>query len=739
MKLPCWTNVALIFNREVRDQFRDRRTLFMIAILPLLLYPLMGVSFLQLAQFLKSNPSHILLVCEENLPANPPLITDGIVKGVEPSEAALLVVDVRQCDLPSMDTAADQATAIIDQGDYDMVVCIPNGFNDFVTSHPFERSADVSVEPLIFYNAAKDKSRIAFDRMSVALSRWHHRLAEEAFEKHNVVRQSTATPFTLAAQDVAQPNGRQIAVWSKILPFVALVWALTGAFYPAVDLCAGEKERGTLETLLCSPAARSEIVIGKLLTIMLFSFATSALNLCCMTVTAGFASSQFHSSATGSSPFELLGAPPLMSLGWLFLALIPIVALFSALSLALATMARSTKEGQYYLMPLLLISMPLMMLAMFPSAELDLGSSIIPITGIMLLLRQFMEGQFADAFLYVVPVTVVTGGCCLMAIRWAIDQFNNETVLFRSSERFSIWLYAKHVFRDRGPIPSVAEGILCGILILLIRFFASLSMSAPSNWNQLALMTAATLIAFVATPAILMAVMLTSDPKKTLMLTRPVVWASVPAAALLAVCLHPIAIALTVLVRTMYPIDAAAFAPFEAIIQSAPNFLSIVLLMAVLPAICEEIAFRGFILSGMRQTGRPWRAIILTSVLFGIAHGVVQQSMLAMIFGLVLGYIAIRSESILPCIVFHALHNTLSLCFNQYAPSLLQKSHSFDKLIQTLPDGTHYYSPPVVLGAFILCAGLLRWFQACGGSEVWPAESTLVDLDHSQHRPAVVS
>ena len=69
------------------------------------------------------------------------------------------------------------------------------------------------------------------------------------------------------------------------MPFLLLIWALTGAFYPAVDFCAGEKERGTLETLLTSPAERIEIVWGKLLTVMLFSMVTSVLNLLSMGIT----------------------------------------------------------------------------------------------------------------------------------------------------------------------------------------------------------------------------------------------------------------------------------------------------------------------------------------------------------------------------------------------------------------------------------------------------------------------
>ena len=72
------------------------------------------------------------------------------------------------------------------------------------------------------------------------------------------------------------------------------IWALTGAFYPAIDLCAGEKERGTLETLLVSPAERREIVWGKLLTIMSFSIVTALLNLTSMGLTAKFILAQFR-------------------------------------------------------------------------------------------------------------------------------------------------------------------------------------------------------------------------------------------------------------------------------------------------------------------------------------------------------------------------------------------------------------------------------------------------------------
>ena len=725
-----WSNVKLILNREIRDQLRDRRTLFMIAVLPLLLYPLMGMSFMQLAQFLKKNPSRVLIVSEAPLPTNPPMLVDGRMHGISPTDADLLLIEYQEHALPFPEQAAGKAANIIDQGTFDLVVCFPAVFveeslDDHLIKHQsrllnaklsdptdvdfFKRLASEAqvAEPQIYYNAAKDRSRIAYERMSIALTRWQqHRLT---MAQPNIRPASNQPSIGLATLDVANPTGRRAAMWSKILPFVALVWALTGAFYPAVDLCAGEKERGTLETLLSSPAERSEIVCGKLITIMIFSFTTSALNLICMTLTATFAVRQFAGMTEGS--FQAFGAPPASALIWLFAALLPIVALFSALALALATMARSTKEGQYYLMPLLLISMPLMMLAMFPSAELDLGTAIIPVTGVMLLLRYLIEGEFRQASLYFLPVMGVTAGCCYVAIRWAIDQFNDEEVLFQDTERFSLRLWLRQLVRDRSELPGFAEGIMCGLAILLIRFFAGMSLPTPTDWDSFAAITCLSLVGFVAAPAILMALSLTTNPKKTLRMHFPSSAWSIPAAILLAIFLHPIAVALIVVVKTMYPIDTTALAPFESILGAAP-LGSMILMMALIPAICEELAFRGFILSGLRSVGRQRQAIIISSLFFGFAHGVVQQSVVATLFGLILGYIALQSNSLWPCIAFHATHNSLGICFSRYVPGLIERHPQLDLIIHNLKDGSasYHYGPPIVLGAMVASAAILKWF-----------------------------
>jgi sodium transport system permease protein len=168
-------------------------------------------------------------------------------------------------------------------------------------------------------------------------------------------------------------------------------------------------------------------------------------------------------------------------------------------------------------------------------------------------------------------------------------------------------------------------------------------------------------VALIATPACLMAIMLTRRPLAALALRAPTFLSTVPAAALLAVLLHPAIVWLSIAIRALYPLGddvLAQLKPLDTMLQNAPLWQA-VLLIGLTPAICEELAFRGFILSGLRHIGHRWIAIAMTAALFGIAHGLLQQSLSAFAVGLVIGYVAVKTNSIWPAMVFHMVHNSL--------------------------------------------------------------------------------
>lgn len=677
------TNVKLIFAKEVRDQLRDRRTLFMIAVLPIFLYPLLGMSLLQVAQFVQKQTTKVLVVGADDRVAKtahgaPSLFAkDRFADDSDTAKLLDLYFRPNSAGKQLSPNARAETVALVESGVYDAALYFPPDFSARLAAfrqgvrHRAEnrttgqatkqRVAAPNVpSPEIIYNAASDKSQVAFGRLSEVLGRWTDRIGTDNLRTSGVSA-ATMRPFLVGASDVATVKKRDGAMWSKMLPVLLLIWALTGAFYPAIDLCAGEKERGTLETLLSSPAGRTDIVLGKLLTIMLFSVATAVLNLASMGITAQLVLTRM----TG------FGLPPASAILALCIALIPIAALFSALCLALAAFAKSTKEGQYYLMPLLLLAMPLVILPMAPGVELNVGNSLIPVTGIVLLLRSVLEGNYWEAFQYSPIVAAVTGAACLMSIRWAVEQFNSEAVLFRESERLDLVLWVRRLLRDRGPTPTASAAICCAVVILLVQFFMSMSLSMPASIDGLARMFLIPQLLVITPPVLLMTFLFTRSPRETLLLKRPP-WLAIPAAALLALALHPTANLLQTLVQRLYPVSAEVMPRMMEIqnLLRGANFWLLFGLIAVVPAICEELAFRGFILSGFRHLGQNRRAIIYSALLFGITHGILQQSLIASLVGMILGYLAVQSGSIVPCMVFHLCHNALAIVNSRITPGM---------------------------------------------------------------------
>ncbi len=360
----------------------------------------------------------------------------------------------------------------------------------------------------------------------------------------------------------------------------------------------------------------------------------------------------------------------------------------------------------------MMFSMPLMMVPMLPAARLDLGTALIPVSGLMLLLRGLIEGQYSQCLQYFGPVCAVTILCCWLSIRWVVSQFNSETVLFRASERFNLRSWFHSVMEDRHALPTIGNAILCGIIILVTKFFIGLVASAPITFFDFAKQTIIILIATVGIPAVLMALILTRDPRRSLRLNA----CSLPAAAaaiLAAIMLNPLFTWLAALVMQLYPPAGNMLAMeqvISTILNDAPGLWAILLILAVAPAVIEETAFRGFILSGLESFRNKWQAIILTSLLFGIAHTIIQQSIITFFVGVVLGIIAVQTRSIIPCICFHAVHNSLAVLLSQANPRVIENSPLLRQILFA-EDGQHFQYgvvPGILMG--VVGVALLVWF-----------------------------
>ncbi len=776
-----WRNVGLIFRREVIDQLRDRRTLFMIAVLPLLLYPALGIGMMQLTVLFSEQPRTVFITGADQLPQTPPLLEarrfvghwfrqpqdadklrvfsdlqagsreetkDGQATAVALQEEQLQLaatelrkrlqaLEVARHALIQAEVAGaaelmaqrsldvQQRTAELSErfnnGRIQVLIDIPDGFaanleklKERVRNRESIESSLEFPRPHVLQNSADEKSLIAANRVKGVLDNWEREILRQTLEEVGLPG-DLPEPVQAVTVDLAEQSQLAANVWSKLFPALLVIMSLTGAFYPAIDLGAGEKERGTMETLLICPATRTEIVLGKFLTVMLFSAATAILNLCSLGFTG-----KYMVSLAGSGPMSKivdLSLPPLTSLFWVVVMLAPLAALFSALCLAFATFARSSKEGQYYLTPLLMVTLGLTVFCLSPAVEIQPFYSVMPVMGPALLLKGLLQPATSNEMIpYILPVLCTSLGYSILALWWAIDQFGGEDVLFREAERFDLRLWLRHMLRDKEPTPSFGEACFCFIFIMMLQFSAMKFFQAPLQTATAAdrglLMLQLLIIqqlVIVATPPLFMGVILTSSVQQTFRLRWPG-WAALPAAALLATVLHPISLEFQASISWFFPpLPPHVGEVLKTISSDNISWWLPFLAFAIAPAICEEIAFRGFLLSGFLRGGRERLAIVLSALTFGIIHMIPQQVLNASLLGLVIGLIAVRTRSLFPGILFHLTYNGLELLRSRYGQGW-QPTGPWEWLITRDAEGSLRYQPLTLTLCGIAALTLLTIF-----------------------------
>jgi sodium transport system permease protein len=266
--------------------------------------------------------------------------------------------------------------------------------------------------------------------------------------------------------------------------------------------------------------------------------------------------------------------------------------------------------------------------------------------------------------------------------------------------------------RERRSLPSLGSAILCGVVILVAKFFIGFAVTAPQNFGQFALQTVIILVATIFIPSVMMALFLTRNPRKSLRLNGCKITMAA-AAILAAIFLNPMFTWLTGFIMHIYPPSGDMLMLQEAvsrILGSAPGLWAIILVFALAPAIFEEIAFRGFILSGFQSIKGKWKPILLTSLMFGLAHGVIQQTMITFVIGLVLGLIAVQTKSILPCILFHLTHNSLAVLLSQANRTVVEQSPVLRQYLYSTDGQNYQYATFPAILMSVVGVMLIIWF-----------------------------
>jgi sodium transport system permease protein len=417
-----WSNIATVYAKELKDSLRDRRTLMSMIIIPTFVMPalIFGVGKIASSVFSKAR-SEIPTVMVLDGETSP-----GVVAALRDSKKVNIV--------PS---AADWKQQISDKKIRATVQLPVN----------FERDlAAGSAAPVVIYNYDGElKSGFAASE----LEKFFRTLREKAVADQLTRRGLPATliqPYETKRENVAPPEKVGGNLLGGIVPYLIIILCFTGAMYPAMDLTAGEKERGTMETLLCSPVARVDIVLGKFLMVLTSSLAAMVLALTSMGVSFAVGGAIFSGGikVTAASKVTVAGASaavaapssnaiPTIDPAGIFgvLAMVlPVAVLFSAVIFTVALFAKSYKEAQSYVAPLIFIVIMPAVVGMLPGIDLNARLALVPILNLSLVCREMLSGIWHWNY-----IALIFGSTCVyagVALALAVKMFNREDVIFRA-------------------------------------------------------------------------------------------------------------------------------------------------------------------------------------------------------------------------------------------------------------------------------------------------------------------
>lgn len=391
-----------VFAKEMREMLRDRRSLLVAFIVPLLIMPVIFIVVSVAASSRQRSER------EETLPVG--LINTVAIPGLPEAIGAKGNLAPR-----SFAVREDAEQAIKDQK-VRAALIVPAE-----ATGAFGENRVAKVE--IVYDGASDKSRTASDRLQQVLHEVEKAEQLRRLEARGLDR-SLLEPFQIDTTNIATPRNTGGFVLGTILPYVVVLWSVFGGMTAAFDLCAGEKERGTMETLLVSAASRRQIIAGKIAAVWTLSVTSAAFSLIGMVFSL-------------SGPFRVLahleGAPLEVSYsaaGAALLAVVPLALMMSSLLLLISTFARSQKEAQTYVMPASMLALVAAMLSMILGQENPLALALVPVLNTALAMKQVLAGIFNLPFLGLSLASSIA--YALLTLKLAVSMFERESVLFRA-------------------------------------------------------------------------------------------------------------------------------------------------------------------------------------------------------------------------------------------------------------------------------------------------------------------
>ncbi|HEC92116.1 MAG TPA: ABC transporter permease [Candidatus Atribacteria bacterium] len=395
-----WKNIRLILVKELVGTIRDRRTVMAMVIIPLIFYPLLftGIGYFNKLGNTKSEEaiSHIIIYGGEFAPQ--------LVKCLHDNEK-IEILNIK-----------DDPSFKLKKGDVQAVLEIPSDFK-------YKIDQGAAVKLILKYDATEAKSRIAQKRVNQIMEKYKSEIILQRLSQLGL-KEEFITPIILEEENIATAEKTASSFLAVLLPYLIIILIFAGAMHTAVDITAGEKERGTIATLLVSQISRLEIVLGKCFVVMLISFTSMVLGL--LGLTLAFLSGASIAGGIEGAKFGI----SINTIFLIFLVLLPLVGLASAVLVMVGIFARNIREASSYITPIYMLTIFLGIISISQGIELTDKMFLVPILNSSFVFKELLMGKIYWEHIITTfsANTIIAGFALLKATRL----FSKEEVLFRS-------------------------------------------------------------------------------------------------------------------------------------------------------------------------------------------------------------------------------------------------------------------------------------------------------------------
>jgi sodium transport system permease protein len=399
-------SIPIIYLKELKEVLRDRKTLIFMVLLPTIVVPmLMNLMIRFIAKAEKKASTETLTYAvfgADNLPDLAGAFTEN--KGF------------KKVDVPSQ----EDIESAIEENKIKFGLVIPP------TAHK-QIETDEQVKVDFYYSDVSVASKVK-NRTKKIIQELSDKYRSERLKKLGLdttqKQDDLLNPIILEEHNTANLRAMLGERVGGILPYIFIIFCLMGAMYPAIDLGAGEKERGTLETLLLAPIPRYQIVLGKFFVI--FTTGVTAALLCLTSIGVMIAT---KAEQVPGELRDVIASISVVDLALIAAMLIPTAAMFAALLLSISIYAKSFKEASSYCGPLNFLVIAPAFIAMLPIVKLDWYWAMVPITNISLAIKELIKGTMNYEMLIAILGSsfLIAGAFLLFCTKW----FERESVLFR--------------------------------------------------------------------------------------------------------------------------------------------------------------------------------------------------------------------------------------------------------------------------------------------------------------------